>query len=67
MQAEKLARSTEEKVQLLASARPGLRTPEQERRFGEICAESLASSMPPMPVRRKRKKKKEEKDFRGVP
>ena len=54
-EAEELARSTEEKVQLLAVPR-ALRTPEQLRRIDELCAESLARSG--MRKRKKRKKKK---------
>ena len=54
-EAEELARSTEEKVQLLAVPR-ALRTPEQLRRIDELVAESLARSG--MRKRKKRKKKK---------
>ena len=54
-----LARSMEEKVQLLAVPR-ALRTPEQLRRIEELCAESLARSRS-----RKRKKRKKKKLPRG--
>ena len=56
---EELARSIEEKAQLLAVPR-ALRTPEQRRRIDEICAASLASSSS-QPGRRKRKKKRKKK------
>ena len=54
---EKLARSIEEKEQLLAVPR-ALRTPEQRRRIDELVAESLASRYPQLARRKKKKRRK---------